>query len=228
MPDDEYQRTLPLARVPIIYPAVFADDCAGTFTYRVNGTGADYVAEYDPTAALVGLNGILLKTKETSPTADDFVRLAKGLWLPPHRRLRLQAAFQMHQPPTSGELTFAITWADGQTRHEAGIMADQYAKTISYISGGSVGSWTHTINHDIDYCEEAEALNKIDLTLYLDEGTYGAIRCNEQTRDLSGIALHSAAAPTAYYLDFYLQLLLPGAAQLNAWIDQILISAENP
>jgi len=228
MPIEHYQRQIGFNTVPVIHPCVFADDCSGTFTYRSGGTGTDYQAEYDPSAALVQQNGILLKTRATTPAIGDEVYIHKELWLPALRLLRLQLAFRQPEPTGHFQCTAALVWGDGTKRYDAGIHTDVSDAHVDYVSGGTLGLWTYTELDGIIAQLAYGAWNHIDLSIDLSRHEYGLLHFNQFVRDLRGVPLPSTAAPGEWLLRLYLYLWSTTASQETLNSDQILISPENP
>lgn len=58
------------------------DDCEGTFTWIVLGTGGDDVHAYATPAAFMGLNGLRMKTRVTAAAQNDYLDVHKFVGVP--------------------------------------------------------------------------------------------------------------------------------------------------
>lgn len=228
MPEQHYVRTHALANVPIMHPALFFDDCAGTFTWSSFGDGADFTAEYDPTAAHVQTNGILLQTRATTPAIADKVTIYRTLWLPPLHLLRLQACFNTIAADPSARLHAIIVWYDGLLKHYAGLRFNTADGSVEYLSGYNAGGPIWTTITDWGYVYEGTGWNKLDLSINVKTKRYYLIHVDEHVLDASNLSLSPWEAAVSKYLhiEFVLETLV--ASQATARLDQILLTPENP
>jgi len=228
MPQDQYQRTFPFSRVPIMHPVLLYDDGEGTFLWKVAFFGEEYTAEYDPTAALVGLNGILLKTDGLSPAANELAGIYRDIWLPAEERVRMQACFNLQAD--SPEITFdmILHWFTG-TRHYVGALRVNSASGIvqyaSSVAAGTI-SWT-TITDWIAQNAE-DSWNRFDLSINIRTLEYHRLNLNEYVMDGAGIPLAAEDSGLGKYLEPIFNIQTLENNQGVVFIDQVLVTAENP
>lgn len=228
MPIERYARVLGFNHLPVIHPALLFDDCESTFLWRTYGTGEDWTAEYDPTAAHVQTNGILLKTKATTPAIDDDVHIYRTLWLPPQKLLRIQACFNTIAAAPSAQLHVLLVWYDGTEKHYSGLRFLTASGAVQYLSGYTDPDLTWTPISGWEYVYEGIGWNKLDLSVNIDTLRYHLIHANEHVLDGSAIPLTDVTAAVSKYLhiEFVLQTLI--ATQAVAYLDQVLLTPENP
>jgi hypothetical protein len=58
------------------------EDCEGTFTWAINGTGGDDVHAFATAAAFTGTYGMHLKTRTTAAAEDDYIDVTKLMSYP--------------------------------------------------------------------------------------------------------------------------------------------------
>jgi len=228
MPEENYSRVYPFSRIPIIHPALFYDDCESTFIWRSFGDGTDFTAEHDPSAAHVQTNGILLKTRATSPAIADKVTIYRTLWLPPSTMLRLQACINTQAASPSCRLHAIIVWYDGAYKRYAGLRFVTATGAVEYISGWSAGEPVWTAVSDWEYCYEGVCWTKFDLSLNISSLMYHLIHVNEHVLDASNLPLVSVEAAVSKYLHVEFVLETLAETQAEAWVDQVLLTPENP
>lgn len=228
MPQDQYQRSFPFCRVPIIHPTIFCDDCNGTWNWTVTHFGASHTAEYDPTAALVGLNGILLETDPTAPSINDFVGITRTLWLPPNEQLRLQVAFNTLADSPDANLAMLIHWFTGVTHYLGGIQLRTGNAAVYYASAIVAGTITWTLLAGFDYQTVANAWNRLDFSADLRSRQYHRINVNEQIIPVGELLFPHEADGAGKALQILILLQTLEEAQAIAYIDQVLLTPENP
>ncbi|MBA7612651.1 hypothetical protein ES703_19887 [subsurface metagenome] len=224
---EHYQRQLGFNSIPVIHPAIFADDCSGSFNYEADGHGDDWVAQYHPDAALVQMNGIILQTRATEPAENDRVYLMKRLWLDPERLLRLQIVFKTPMAKPEMRITFALVWGDGEQNHHAGIHYESVDSHVDYVSGGNWGLWTYTELPDVIAAVRPEIWNKLDFDIDLTADTYHRLHTNQHARDMSEIPLVIEGGKFDRYLYFLVFLWATTAFQQTLYLDQVLLTPEN-
>lgn len=228
MPQEHYQRVHGFTTIPVIHPALFFDDSSGTFTWQAEGDGADWTAEYDPLAAHVQLNGILLKTRETTPTTNDHVVIYRRLWLPPRGVLRLQYVACLPTTGPNAALDLTLIWNDGVNAHDAGIRLRATSPSIYYIRGWDApgfdwGSLPTFSRGEIDH-----SWVKIDLSVNLDTNFHHRVQVNEQVLDGRTLAISTHPPALEKHMHLAFDLSTPTAAQATAYVDQILLTQETP
>jgi len=228
MPEENYRRVHPFCRIPVMHPALLVDDCESTFIWRSFGTGDDFVAEHDPSAAHVQTNGILLKTRATTPTIDDSVTIYRTLWLPPQKLLRLQVCFNTIAADPSARLHVIIVWYDGELKHYSGIRFLTASGEIQFLYDYDAGGPKWYSWPDWEYNYEGQCWNKLDYSINVDKLFYHLLHVNEQVKALPYNPLPPWEAAVSKYLhiEFVLQTLV--ATQAVAYLDQVLLTPENP
>lgn len=228
MPQEHYHRVHGFSTIPVIHPALFFDDCSGTMNWLKSGTGADYSVQYDPLAAFVQTNGLMLKTRETNPAEEDIVNAYRRLWLPPRGVLRLQAMFSFIVETPPEIIQFIITWNDGEVAHDAGIAIWATYGGVAYLSGYQAGDFVWTSIPDWKASIIDGAWSNIDFSINLDTGFYHRIQLNEHVLDGTQIPIHTHDLLLEKHLHLLLKLKAFTAAQASAYVDQILLTQEAP
>lgn len=228
MPEEHYTRVHPFCRIPVIHPALLFDDCESTFLWRSFGTGDDWTAEHDPTAAHVQTNGVLLKTRETDPAENDSVTIYRTLWLPPQKILRIQACFNTIATTPSARLHVIIVWYDGALKHYSGLRFNTADGSVEYLSAYDAGGAIWTAFTDWEYVYEGEGWNKLDLSVNIANLRYHLVHVNEHVLHASAIPLSPWTAVVSKYLHIEFVLETLAATQAVAYLDQVLLTPENP
>jgi len=228
MAEENYSRVHPFCRIPVIHPALLFDDCESTFLWNTDGTGTDWTAEHDPTAAHVQTNGILLKTKSTTPAANDKVLIDRKLWLPPQKLLRLQLVFAHPVVANAAHLRFVLHWYEGETHYVSGLRSQPDLGEVAYASGivGIEPTWTVMPEPTLPISDGV--WNKLDFSVNWQTARHHLLHLNEHAQDVSAIAIASVGAVTATVLQLYIELETLINAQAVAYIDQVLLTPENP
>jgi len=228
MPQDQYQRTFPFSRVPIMHPALLYDDGNGTWQWNETIFGAGPTFEYDPVAAYVGLNGIHLQTGATAPAEHQLIAIPRALWLPPHQRLRLQACFNLLAAAPAATLSFFLNWFTGEVQYVGGVQVQSDNAAVRYASALAAGTITWTAIAGWTCQNLDDCWNKLDFSIDLDALTYHRGNLNEQVMDASGIDIPFDDSILGKVLQVVILLETLAAAQATAYIDQFLLTAENP
>ena len=228
MPIEHYQRGYPLCRVPVMHPVLFHDDCNGTWKWQTVLFGPTATYEYDPVAALVGLNGILLKTDATVPAINQFAAILRNLWLPALEQVRLQVCFNLLSDSPAAVLNCILHWYTGATDYVAGIQFTSDTGVIKYASAIIAGTITWTTIPNWLCQNYADSWNKIDLSIDLKRLAYHRINVNEHVLDGADLVFPSEDAVSTKHLQIYFLLQTLAAAQATAYLDQVLITPENP
>jgi len=228
MAEEHYTRLHPFSRIPVIHPALLYDNGEGRFTWKSSGTGLDWTAAHNPIAAHVGTNGILLKTRQTGPSAADLVKITRKLWLPPQKVVRLQVSFNTTAADPEAVLWILIAWHDGTLRHYAGVLFRSLTGAVAYVSGFDGADLEWTWPPDWEYVYEGAGWNKLDLSVNIRALKYHLIHVNEHVLDASAIPLSEVpgAVGKHLYIEFCRQTGVN--TQAVAYLDEILLTPENP
>jgi len=228
MSEEHYKRTHPLCRIPIIHPAVLFDDCESSFLWTAAGTGADYVAEHDPAAAYVQTNGIILQTKLTTPAANDVVTLNRVLWLPPQMLVRLQFVFAFPSTAISCQLRVWLNWYSPAIQYAAGFAANPQLGTVYRVNGFVGVEPTWLLADDLTIPLIDKAWNKFDLSLNWQTALHHLLHFNNTVLDLSDLAITQQDGIGPSFMSLHVELETLQIAQATAYLDQILLTSDNP
>ncbi len=219
---ERHALTLPLCRVPIIWPVQFYDDCEGLFAYEDSGDGADYDADYSATQAFVGNHSLHLQTKATAPAINDAVAAAKRLWLTPLNLLNLQFAF-CSLTAAAAQIIVSLYWYDGTTVRTASIRFGGNPLTVEYLS--SALGWTEIT--DATWKVGDPYWNYCSLLLDLAAGTWLPGVLNNVITFTDSPVLPSGASAVAPFLNLVFSVTTLAAARAGARFDQILLKPLN-
>jgi len=228
MPQDQYQRTFPFSRVPIMHPALLYDDGEGTWKWKRTIFGAGPTYEYDPVAALVGLNGIQLQTGGTQPAANDLISIYRQIWLPAEEQVRLQVCFNLVAAAPEMELAILLHWFTSVNHYLGGLKFNSNAASVSYASSVAAGSisWTQIAGW---LCQNSDdCWNRADMAINLRTLAYQRLNVNEHVMDGAALPFPSEASGLGKYLEVHFLLQTLAAAQATVYLDQVLVTPENP
>lgn len=216
--------TTPISHVPILFPAIFYDDCAGTFNYQDSGDGADYAAAYNSAYAYVGEKGIQLRTRTTTPASGDVVSITKSIPLPPTQLLRVQLNFATLVTTRQPNIYVALLYYDGSSVN-APELAFTPADSKVYYAASFRSDYTDT---GLTYNPVQNNWNHLDFSVNLSAGKYHNLTVNNGIADLSTISVPTSADATAAILKLFLEIETRTASYYYAGLDQILVTTENP
>lgn len=228
MPIEHYQRGYPLCRVPVMHPVLLHDDCDGTWKWKTTFFGAEMTGEYDPVAALVGLNGILLKTDGESPAENEFAGIYRDLWLPPLEQVRLQVCFNLLADSPAHRLDLILHWFTGADHYLGGIRVLSANGVIKYASSIIAGTVQYTTIPGWLAQNADDSWNKLDLAIDLNRLAYHRISVNEYVMDGAGLTFPSEDSVLGKYLQPVFMLQTLENNQATVYLDQVLITPENP
>ena len=212
---------------PILYPAIFFDDCSGTEPYQVSGTGEGFQASYVTEAAFVGLNGLKLQTRETGAAAGDYA--AAGIYLPANELPIIRVQFLFARPPTTSThfyTNLALRPDDTSFTYGSNIEIAWQAPSISYWKKTNAG-WSMSAIPGWLLQPDNHAWNHLELAINLATACYHEIKLNGQTLSIPTEPLDpSASADRGPLLFVELRTRAAEAVQANSHFDQILVTAE--
>jgi len=212
---------------PILHPAIFYDDAAGTFNYTLTGTGEDYVGRYDNVPAFVGTNGILLQTRATTPAAMDVVQARKCV---PANKLPIISLRALWKYPAAGptnvRVRFSINHSLGTQYHEAQVQFCAYAPYAQFLKKTN-GTWALSDIPGWVVAGGDDRWQDVTLRVNTETGCYVSIEFNGQTYSIptepTRLYTGSNIGPT---LEIALWLQIIEALQGTAHFAQILLTAE--
>lgn len=213
----------PLSQVRCIWPALFVDDAAGTFAYSLSGTGSGYVGDYAASLPLVGDEAIRLRTRSASAAQGDVVNISKSLWSPPTKLVRIQFAFTRELVQNSFFYIW-LNWYNGTTRC---IPELNFTTSNSNVYYATTLHATY-VDTGMDFDPGQYHWNYVDWRINLDSEIYHIIKVNENTHHPDNVSVPTAVSSVAPYLQVVFQVECAANAQSGFFIDQILITPENP
>jgi len=218
-----YDPVLNFSHCPIMHPVLFWDDASGTMNWVLAGTGSGYSMTYVTTAALVGTNGIQFQTRTSGVTIEDYISATKYLWLPPSELLRLQLCIMNYFGSYFAHFEIFLHWYDGTNQHLAGLRVDGTNGVVSYWNGVSWTALSGVIWIGTQYY-----WTYIDWSINLRTLLHDRLIFANHAVDMSAIPIPTAGSATGPHLRLKLQSTIKGGALEPLYLDQILLTAENP
>jgi len=212
---------------PVLFPAIFYDDCEGTEPYTVSGTGDGFQGSYVTEAAFVGLNGLKIQTRETGAAASDYARADLLLPLGPGPVIRLQLMFRRPNTTSADFTTLFMLYTDDEVRRlDASIEAHWNAQRLAYLKKTNA-EWTMTQVEQWHLERDNNRWHKLDLAINLLTAQYVHIKLNGKVCAPDPTDLETTGtAGRGRILDFRLKTTAIAAAQAETQFDQILITTE--
>jgi len=195
------------------------DDCEGTMTWIVTGTGGDDVHAYETAAAWQGEKGLHLKTRTTATAQDDWVHLQK-IFDHPASGL-LVARLRLCTPDAAKTKSIIVTLRDddGSQQYAAAIMLAPATNKIYYLnSAGAYVELTAIPQTFANY-------NWYTLELAADCRThkYLHVRFNGLSADLSAQAMYNDAATSGRSAQLRLLVTAAVTGPGEAYMDNIYV-----
>jgi hypothetical protein len=195
------------------------DDCEGTFTYIVGGTGGDDVHEYLAAAAFTGTNGLHLKTRTTAAAAGDIVTIYKYHSIPESGLLVIRArlaspdltkvkSIQLGSVINSGAETYQAL-----LKHSPNTPKTEYQTTAAAFVAIATMALPTVASAFIDFELVIDCLAKQYISV-----TWNGIRAK-----LPGIPLWDVGAAVARYGCLILSVEAIGAAAAEIYADNLYI-----
>jgi len=221
---EKYKIITPISRVPVCHPAIFFDDCNGTFNYAAAGDGADWTAEYNTEAAHSGLKGIRLSTKTTTPTSSDVVSISKLLWLPPTQMFTLDLLFKNIIEAEYFDITMGCTWYDGTNANIALLHFTSSDRTVGYYSGPAA----YTDIPELKFCPTWKVWNHLRASVNLQRQAWQFIEVNNNVADGRNFTIPQGVDATVAHLLLWIVVATSTAAIASIDFDHILLMPGNP
>lgn len=221
---DKYAFQQAIAEAPVIHPAIFYDDCEGTFNYQVTGTGTNFVGNYHPTRAHSGTHGLYLATKSTTPAANDSVLMRKQIFPTPKPTNTLQLLFSHYQYLAPAHFRLGLVRGHAADLQSALLLFDSDLSTISYYN--TEYGWT--LIPGLTFNRLNLHWNHLMLSPDWQKNVYGTLTVNQHIVDLNAVTLPGIGWPSPGPLEFLIELTLDFAARSTLALDQILITSDIP
>jgi hypothetical protein len=195
------------------------DDCEGTFTYTVAGTGGDDVHEYLAAAAWQGAYGLHLKTRVTGAAADDVLMVTKQMDYPASGLLVARARLAPVAVAAIKEIGLRLVIDDGTTIHQAIFSLFPATSLTKYLN--AAGTYTEITPMAMTYL--GSQWYTTELAIDCLAKTYRHGRTNGLTADLSSAALYSPGASSSRGVQLTLAVVAAGAAAAEIYADNLYV-----
>jgi len=214
-------------QLPMIFPAIFHDDCEGTEPYSVTGTGTGWEAKYAPAAAYVGLNGLDVETRETGAAGSDFCRA--DLLMPANIKPIIRFQCLLARKPltsTNFRTNIMLTADDATTLYLAQIQLTWQTPSIAYLKKTN-GTWDITVIDTWHPNYQDKGWNHLQFAINVATGCWHEIIMNGLRLSIPTAPLSPGATQTyAPYLKLRLETWALAPTQSSTIYDQILVTAE--
>ena len=195
------------------------EDCEGTFTWGVSGTGGDDVHEFAAAAAFMGTKGMRLKTRTTGAAAADNLAVEKAFGFPESGllvcRLRVcpvgVAAFDYIQ--------ILLDVSAGVTGYGGCVQLDVAAGKVYYQAAG--GGFVEMAGLAAPVLEGA--FMGVELAVDLLANRYLSCMVNGLRADLSGVGMVSGGAVAYRFARLGVTIATVGAAPCELYVDSAYV-----
>ncbi len=217
----DYFGNLPIvAGMGFMRGIMLLDDCEGTFTWTVAGTGGDDVHEYAAAAAFQGTYGLHLKTRTTGAAADDNVTVTKLCGYPESGLLIARTRLATPDYTKCKSLQFGLLANAGTNSYRAQIKYSPNTPKVEYADAAGALVEMPTLATLIP----AGAFSIAEIAMDLTTMTYLHVRWNGTKVDLSGIPLWDAGAATGRYSYVGLIVVAIGANAAELYADNLYVA----
>ena len=195
------------------------EDCEGTFTWVVSGTGGDDVHGFATAAAFMGLNVMQLKTRKSGAAANDYLTVSKPMGFSESGLCVLRARVAVPVLAVVGDLTVAVLARNGTRRWQGELVVDPNTPKVEYINSG--GTWTAVAA----LAQTPVVFGFVTIELALDltamqylEGAWNGVRAS-----LAGVSMYDVAADTSRGLTVAISVRAAGAAAAEIYVDSVYV-----
>jgi len=212
--------------IPIVAGMGFArgvmllDDCEGTFTYIVSGTGGDDTHEYATAAAWQGAYGLHLKTRVTGSTNNDVVILQKLFDYPATGLLVARLRLAPMVVANCGALSLSLLIDDGAQQYNGTIALLVSTAAVKYLN--SAGAYAAITALATTFT--AAHWYTLELAINCKAAHYQHVRFNGLEADLSALALDNTAATAGRCAQLALTAQATAAGPAEMYADNILVT----
>lgn len=224
MSQQHFDRVHSFNTIPVLHPAIFYDDCNGTFAYKVTAGPAGWVADYTLEWPYVGLKALEMHCSNVDPYVGEYVEIHKSLLQPPTQLARLQIIFCQPAGGPANFTNFTLHWRVPERVYMAQVQCDTLTKHILYAH-----SWAPAFTDSgLRFNNGIRWWNHLDLSMNLLTHRYHRLSLNGYALDLSAIPLPYAVSSYNPSLTFTIKVTNQAAVASHMLFDQILITPENP
>lgn len=192
MSEDFQSGFLPSSAILFNRRILLLDDCEGTFDYLQGGTGGDDTHAYATAAALMGTNGIQVKTRTTDAADGDLTSIYKVLPYPLGNRIVCRINFRVPDISECEAVKVQFSFRDGANAHLASIKVSPNTPKTEYLDAD--GNWQEITGLDHPMIDQMWA--KLEWQVDISALEYISASYNGTLADLSGIAVRTSGAST--------------------------------
>ena len=197
------------------------EDCEGSNKWTAAGTGADYVNSFDASFCYFGTKGWKMRTRVTTPAANDYVSCARTLTYPTIRKLILRGRMCVSDVSLIKEWYGQVDVYNGIRDYRVSLKVTPNTPKVEYMN--SAGAYVAMADLayppiDNDWFVFELALDLVALK-YI-HAAFGGTRV-----DLSAQSMYNVAADTGRVVVPSFYLLAIGAAQAEVGMDSIYLGA---
>ncbi|HJX61856.1 MAG TPA: hypothetical protein VJ578_04735 [Dehalococcoidia bacterium] len=193
------------------------DDCEGSMTWIVSGTGGDDVHAYAAAAAYTGATGLHLKTRTTASAVDDELTVQKLLDYPASgllvARLRLAPVVLARDKA----IYLSLRHDDGAQQYLAALKLCPATSKTYYLD--AAGTYIELTDLDITYT--ASCFYVVGLAIDCLAHQYLYAQFTGRQADLAGLPLYNDAATAARSAQILLTITATAAGPAEAYFDNI-------
>jgi hypothetical protein len=195
------------------------DDCEGTFTWNVTGTGGDDVHAFATAAAFQGTYGMRLKTRTTATAAADNLTVTKIMGYPESGLLVTRLRFASPDWTTHDTFGLLLNVYNGVHNFQAALMYTPATPEWGYTDSTGAYVVLATLTGTIPNLAWVQA----EIVLDLRTMTWLQVAANGTRVDLAGVAMRDVGADVNRDIYLAVQLLTVGAAAAEIYADNIYV-----
>lgn len=217
---EEYKREIVvMGSVPTLGPVDLYDDMEGVLKWTGDGDGADWTVEKLSTDAFNGNACLHLKTRTTSPAADDGVTAKRSFYQRPGKRYRMEMIWKHGSLATSEWVRFQFLIDDGVDEHIGGVMCSVQAERWYYIryDGGTA------LLDDPPILPQALMWHRMAFTFDENTGLYGQLTADGQVVDMSDLKYFKTGVSVPTKAEVTVGISSAGATPPDMYVDDLLI-----
>ena len=211
--------------IPIVDGLGFArgimvlDDCEGTCTWVISGTGGDDVHEFAVAAAFQGTYGLRLATRATGAAADDYVQAVKVFGFPESGLLVARVKIGSVDVSDVKTARLNLQWSNGVKGYSASVHLMMSAGTAQYLNSAG----TYTAIACLAQTFSDQAWYTLELAVDCIDNEYVGVFFNGTRVDLADIDVYEAGADTERGAKVGLAVYAVGANQAEIQVDNIYV-----
>lgn len=221
MPKDFGYQNIIASEPQYDHDIILMEDAEGTDVWTASGTGADFVNSFTTAAAYFGLKGWDIRTRATTPAANDYVSVTRKLTYPRTPRLVLRCRLQIPDVSDVKYVTLEILIYDGTNYYSAAICITPNTPKVEYNNpelGATEIPALAFVWNDNDWVTIEFGVNMITKT-------YLGIWFNGASLAEGGYAIQNIGASTRRGISALIYVKALGAFQAQVNIDSLYIGS---